>query len=75
MNIALCGLGKAGKSFVEYATVNKEHSLKAVLCREESASSGKTVTEMTNIVTDTDLTVQKISEFNNKENIDVIIDF
>lgn len=75
MNIALCGLGKAGKSFVEYAAVNKKHSLKAVICREESNSAGKTVTEVTNVVTDEDLTVQKISEFSNKENIDVIIDF
>ncbi len=75
MNIALCGLGKAGKQFVEQTLSSDKFKLCDVLCRDESSSAGKTVTEVTNIKTDTPLVIQKISDFNNENNIDVIIDF
>lgn len=75
MNIALCGLGKAGKKFVEHTIGSQKHSLSAVLCRDSSDTAGKTVTEVTNLITDKELIIQRISEFSNKEKIDVVIDF
>ena len=75
MRIALCGLGKAGKQFVEHTMQNKEFLLCAVLCRDESSTAGKTVKEVTNLNTSDSLIVQRISEFKNNEKIDVIIDF
>lgn len=75
MRIALCGLGKAGKQFVEHTMGSKEFSLCAVLCRDESSSAGKTVKEVTNLNISDSLIVQRISEFKNNEKIDVIIDF
>ena len=75
MNIALCGLGKAGKKFVEHTLKSNSHNLVAVLCRDTSQTAGLTVSEVTDIKTDKELTIQKIGDFSNKENVDVIIDF
>lgn len=75
MNIGLCGLGKAGRQFVEYTINNEKYCLKTVLCREESRTAGKTVTDITNLKTNDDLTIQRISEFSNSEHLDVLIDF
>ena len=75
MNIALCGLGRAGKRFVNHTLNDSEHDLVAVLCREESDTAGKSVTDITNIQTPKPITVQRISEFQNSEKVDVVIDF
>ncbi len=75
MNIGLCGLGKAGKTFVEYINHKDEYDLLTVLCRDESKTAGKNVTEITNIKTKNNLIVQKISDFNNMEKLDVLVDF
>lgn len=75
MNIALCGLGKAGKVFVEDTLHSSKYELKDVLCRESSNTAGQTVTEVTSIKTKEDIIISKLSEFDNKNNIDVIIDF
>lgn len=75
MNIALCGLGKAGKKFVEYTLNDEKNCLSAVLCRDESVTRGKRVSDVTNVKMENDLVVQSISEFDNKEDLDVIIDF
>lgn len=75
MRLALCGLGKAGINFVEFVNHDDADELCAVLCRDESSSANKKVVELTNISTPNDLCVQKISEFDNKEKIDVLVDF
>ena len=75
MNIGLCGLGKAGRQLVEYTIDNEKYNLKAVLCRDESRTAGKTVTDITNLRTKDNIVIQKISEFSNLEKLDVIIDF
>ena len=75
MNIALCGLGKAGKQFVEQTLNSEKYHLCVVLCREASSTAGKVVRNVTNINTPDSLVVKKISEFKNTENIDIIIDF
>ena len=75
MNIGLCGLGKAGKKFVEFTIGSEQYCLNTVLCRENSNSAGKKVAEVTNINVNPNLIVKKISEFDNKEKLDVIIDF
>lgn len=75
MRLGLCGLGKAGKNFVEFVNKSANDKLCAVLCRDTSLTAGKSVIELTHIQTDMNLTVQKISEFTNKEEIEVLIDF
>ena len=75
MNIALCGLGKAGKKFVEHTLNSDKHILSAVLCRDSSDTAGKKVSEVTNVNVSDELLVQRISDFNNYEHIDVIVDF
>ena len=76
MRLALCGLGKAGKAFVKYVIEQKENELICVLCRDESDTAGKPVSEITGIVTPQELIVERIREFDNQKfNVDVIIDF
>lgn len=75
MKLALCGLGKAGKRFVDFVTNDTNNELAAVVCREESQTAGKTVTEVTHIKTDEELIIKKISDFKNDEKIDVLVDF
>ena len=75
MNIALCGLGKAGRRFVEDSMKTDQFNLLTVLCRDSSNTAGKTVKELTGFNVANDLRVKKISEFCNDEKIDVIVDF
>ncbi len=75
MKIGLCGLGKAGKQFVEYSLDFGKYNLCSVICRNESSSFGKTVTEITNIKTPEEIIIQKIEDFTNSEKLDVIVDF
>ncbi len=75
LNIGICGLGKAGKQLVEY-TLNKEnYNLCSALCRQSSSSRNLTVTEITNIKTKNEIVVKAIEDFDNSEELDVIIDF
>lgn len=76
MNIGLCGLGKAGREFVEYSIdMPNDCDLCSVLCRNESSTANKSVSEITNIKLDNDIAVTKIDDFSNEENLDVIVDF
>lgn len=75
MNIALCGLGKAGKKFIEHTLESLSYNLSAVLCRDESNTAGMTVEQVTNIHTQHIIEIQRISDFTNVEKVDVIIDF
>lgn len=81
MNIALCGLGKAGTEFVRYMNSlgpAATDRLTTVLCRDSSASAGKAVAELTGIVTSGDLYVQKIADYLEKRRFyppHVVIDF
>lgn len=76
MKICLCGLGRAGREFVRYLAENPVHELVAVLCREESATAGKSVTELTEIAIDPSLCVQPIEHFDPRaKSVDVIVDF
>lgn len=75
MNIGICGFGKAGKQLVEFLLNKEEFNFCVALCRNNSSSWNKTVTEVTNIKTKNEITIQKIENFENTENIDVIIDF
>ena len=75
MNVGLCGLGKAGREFVNYTLTSDEFILRDVICREESATANKTVTEVLGIVTPRIIRVTPISEFDNANNLDVIVDF
>lgn len=78
MNFALCGLGKAGSEFVRYMVSHNNLSddkLCAVLCRNESITARRTVSDITKIVTPHNIVIQKISEFSYPGKLDVIIDF
>ncbi len=78
INIGLCGLGKAGTEFVNYI----EHSGKChdfvltdVLCRDLSETAGKSVAEITGIVTARNIMITKLSDFRNINKTQVIVDF
>ncbi len=73
MNIGLCGLGKAGQEFVKYILKSDEFILRQVLCREQSKTAGKNVSEVTGLLTYSEIPITKISEFRNIKNLDVII--
>lgn len=76
MKLALCGLGKAGTTFARYVTEQKTDELVCVLCRDQSSTAGKTVSEVAGIVTAQELIIRKISDFDNRQvDIDVLIDF
>ena len=75
MNVGLCGLGKAGREFVNYTLTSDEFILRDVICREESTTANKTVTEVLGIVMPRIIRVTTISEFDNANNLDVIVDF
>lgn len=82
MNIALCGLGKAGTEFIRYMNAlgsNAPDTLIAALCRDSSPTAGKSIAEATGVVTSGDLHVQKIHDYlrNAKpDNVaDAVIDF
>ena len=75
MNIGLCGLGKAGKEFVKYVLPSEEFLLKEIICRSESKSNGKTVEEFLGLVTPRNIEIVSLEDFNNENNLDVIVDF
>lgn len=75
MKLALCGLGRAGKEFVRYVTEKGQDDLVAVLCRDGSSTAGKIVSDITEIATDRELVIQKISECTFPEKPDVLVDF
>lgn len=45
MNIAISGLGKAGRALAEYIFEKTDDTLTCAICRDESASAGKSVAE------------------------------
>ena len=75
MNIGLCGLGKAGRQFVEFINSRDDYNLSAALCRDESDTANRSVADITHIKTKKNLTVTRISDFDNSQNINVIVDF
>ena len=75
MNIALCGLGRAGKQFVEETIKSNKYKLCKVLCRDSSQTAGKQVKELTDMNVPDNLVVERISDFDNRDNINVIVDF
>lgn len=75
MNIGLCGLGKAGKEFVNYTLHSEEFNLRDVLCRAESKTANKTVGEVMGIITPREIHINKLEDFQNENNLDVIVDF
>ena len=75
MNVGLCGLGKAGQEFVNYTLHSEEFILRDILCRAESKTANKTVRDVMGIITPRDIHITKIEDFQNKNNLDVIIDF
>lgn len=75
MRIGLCGLGKAGKEFVKYIDDKKDMQLSLVLCRDESATAGKSLRDITKFNSKYDMRIEKISECKLVEKPDVIIDF
>lgn len=75
MNIGLCGLGKSGSEFAKYIVEKNVDNLSLVLCRDESLTAGKTVRDVLKLYTDNDIEIIRISEFDNSQNIDVIVDF
>lgn len=78
INIGLCGLGKAGRELVQYIEYSgncTDFSLTDILCRDESPTAGKSVSEITGIITKNNCTVTPLSEFKNNNGIKVLIDF
>lgn len=83
MNLALCGLGKAGTEFIRYLLNSPDcrgDELTAVLCRPTSPTLGKTVAETTKIILPEDLTITSVENFDAAalpadKRPDVIIDF
>ncbi len=76
IRVGLCGIGRAGKEFIEYLIASaNDIELCVVLCREISTSAGKLVGNETGIKLDIDIRIKRISEFDNSENVDVIVDF
>lgn len=76
IRLGLCGIGKAGKEFIEYILGNtKDVEICVVLCRETSDSAGKNLSDSTGIKLNKDLMIKKISDFKNDENLDVLVDF
>ncbi len=75
MNIGLCGLGKAGKQFIDFINNRDDYNLVSVLCRSTSLTVGKTVTEVTKIKTKSEIIVEKIDDFSNVDKVDIMIDF
>lgn len=75
MNIGLCGLGKAGKQFIDFINNRDDYNLVSVLCRNTSLTVGKTVTEVTKLKTKNEIIIKKIADFNNNDKIDIIVDF
>ena len=75
MNIGLCGLGKAGQEFVRYTLYSDKFILREILCRAESKTANKTVEEVMGIITPRNIHITKIEDFQNKNNLNVIVDF
>ncbi len=75
MNLALCGLGKAGREFVNYTLSSDEFVLRDVLCRKESKDCGKTVSEALGIITPRTIRVTNLHEWENLNEVDVLVDF
>lgn len=77
MNIALCGLGRAGKVFAQQIFNDEKHRLALTVCREESKTAGQDVGTIVGCE-EKDLPVVKLSqapEMLKQTKAEVLIDF
>lgn len=75
MNIAVCGLGRAGKELARKIILETEHRLIMGICRDGSLSEGKDVGELLGMP-ENGVLVYSLSECENAlKDVDVVIDF
>lgn len=75
INIALCGLGKAGSEFVKQVINSDKYNLSLVIARKESLTVGKSVSSVLNIVTPEKIMIKSIEEVGIEDQFDIIVDF
>ena len=77
MNIAVCGMGRAGKELARKVISEGKINLSMALCRDSSKSAGQDVGELLDMPKQ-GITIYKLSEAVEKlieKKVDVVIDF
>lgn len=77
MNIAVCGLGRAGKELVRKVVAESEHQIVMGICRDNSDKAGKDIGELAGVAP-TKTYAFELSKCENilkEKNVDVVIDF
>lgn len=75
INLALCGLGRAGTAFVDTILKSEKYNLTLVVAREESKTVGMNVGEVLNVLMKKELIIKKIEDVTEEDRFDILVDF